>query len=104
MGILHLIIAAAEFVLSLLLFHQMLAALATHGRRCALRLWLIAMSLALVSLGLLTSFMEGADRPLIGTIGHVCLVVYAAMRYEASRRNHGQPSAIYSAAPAKGRR
>lgn len=95
MNLLHLTVALAEFIVALLLFHQTLAAAFSHGRNCAVRLWLIAMALAMMGAGRFTNFLEGTDGPLVYTFGHVCLISYGVARFLASRRLHGRPRDIY---------
>jgi hypothetical protein len=90
MNYLDLLIAMAEFSLAWVLFQQTIPSSEKDGRVCGIRLWLLAMALALFATGRLTSFFENQEGPFIYTFGHFCLIGYSLARYRQAVKMHGK--------------
>ena len=91
MNIINLIIASVEFTLAWIIFQQTIPSAAKDGKVCGIRLWFLAMALALFASGRFTDFMEDARSPMIYVFGHICLISYSYARYRQAVRTHGKP-------------
>lgn len=88
MNNINLFIAVADIILAGLIFSQTQPSLRVDGLKCAFRLWLLAMAIAMFGTARLSDYMNEIASPHMYTFGHLCLVGYGLARYLKSRQVH----------------
>lgn len=81
MTILHFILAGAELLLAVLLWHRAAPALFKDSQWRATKVWLLGMAIGMLGIGQLEAALGYSAIPGLRCVGDLFLIFYAAARY-----------------------